>query len=229
MGGSFSGEPSARAPPSPSLDRHRDVPTVAAHLVFTLCGTVDDVGGDAALGEAAVVGAVEVVVVDVLVEVALEPGEADVEVAGEGGPPAFFEDQPVQGFDVAVGLRAAGPDQSVADAELGEGGAEVGGAELAAVVAEHSFEPPACPCKSTQTRRASLEVCAPVGLLCGQLTSSAQANDEATSIAVSCQTEPFVPERRPTKKQSMPTSSPGRSASTCRSGCGSRGGSYGAA
>ena len=30
-------------------------------------------------------------------------------------------------------------------------------------------------------------------------------------MAVSCQTAPLVPLRRPTKKQSMPTSSPGRS------------------
>jgi hypothetical protein len=37
--------------------------------------TVDDVGGDAA----AVVGPVEVVRVDVALEVALEPGEADVQ------------------------------------------------------------------------------------------------------------------------------------------------------
>src|SRR5206468_10574253 len=69
----------------------------------------------------------------------------------------------------------------------------------------------------------------PVGLPRGQLTSSAQAKEEATSIAVSCQTAPFVPESRPTKKQSIPTSSPGRSASTCRSGSGCRGGWYGAA
>jgi hypothetical protein len=68
-----------------------------------------------------------------------------------------------------------------------------------------------------------------VGLPFGQLTSSAQAKEEATSIAVSCQTEPLVPVRRPTKKQSIPTSSPGRSASTWRSGSGVRGGSYGAA
>src|SRR4029453_11304938 len=90
-----------------------------------LVGTVDDVCGDAAAGEAAVVDAVEVVVVDVLVEVAFEPGEADVEVAGEGGSPAFLEDQPVQRFDVAVCLWPAGADQRVPGAELGEGGAEV--------------------------------------------------------------------------------------------------------
>ena len=59
-------------------------------------GTVDDLGWDAAAGEAAVVDAVEVVFVDVVGEVAFEPGEADVQVAGEGGPPAFLEDRAVQ-------------------------------------------------------------------------------------------------------------------------------------
>jgi len=50
----------------------------------------------------------------------------------------------VQGFDGAVGLGAAGADQGVADAELVERLAEVGGAELAAVIAEHPLESPAC-------------------------------------------------------------------------------------
>jgi hypothetical protein len=48
-----------------------------------------------------------------------------------------------------------------------------------------------------------------------QITSSAQAKDEAMSIAVICQIEPLVPCRRPTKKQSMPTSSPGHETETC--------------
>jgi hypothetical protein len=46
-------------------------------------------------------------------------------VAGEGGSPAFFEHDPVEGFDRAVGLRSAGADQRVADGELVEGFAEV--------------------------------------------------------------------------------------------------------
>jgi hypothetical protein len=53
-----------------------------------------------------------------------------------------------------------------------------------------------------------LEVCFAFGLLglpSLQTTSSAQAKEEATSIAVSCQTEPLMPCRRPTKKQSIPT------------------------
>ena len=52
----------------------------------------------------------------------------------------------------------------------------------------------------------------------------------ATSIAVYCQTRPAVPERRPTWKQSKPTSSPGHVTSTWRaSGGDARSGSGGAA
>jgi hypothetical protein len=51
-----------------------------------------------------VVGPVDVVVVDVLLAVALEAGEADVQVAGDGGSPAFLEDQAMQRFESAVGL-----------------------------------------------------------------------------------------------------------------------------
>jgi len=56
----------------PSLDRHRDVPTVASHLALTLRARLGDVCGDAAAGEAAVVCALEVVVVDLAFEVTLE-------------------------------------------------------------------------------------------------------------------------------------------------------------
>jgi hypothetical protein len=49
-----------------------------AHLVFTLGRTVDDLGGNAALGEAAGVCALVVVVVEVVVEVAFAAGEADL-------------------------------------------------------------------------------------------------------------------------------------------------------
>ncbi|MFZ0712990.1 MAG: hypothetical protein WAN02_02100 [Mycobacterium sp.] len=76
-------------------------------------GGVDDVGGDAALGDAAVVGAVGVVEVEVLVEVLAEPAVGDVEVAGEAGSPAFLEDGFVEALDVAVGLGAAGVDAGV--------------------------------------------------------------------------------------------------------------------
>ena len=81
-------------------------------------------------------GAVEVAVVDVALEVAFESGEAHVQVAGEGGTPALFEDQPVQRLDGTVRLGSAGADERVPRVELLEGGAEVGGAKLAPVIGE---------------------------------------------------------------------------------------------
>jgi hypothetical protein len=78
-------------------------------------GGVEDIDGDAALGEAAGVGAVGVVGVEVFGEVCAEAVVADVEVAGEAGSPAFVEDGLVQVFDVAVGLGSAGSDAGVAD------------------------------------------------------------------------------------------------------------------
>ena len=118
----------------------------------------------------------EVVVVEVAVEVAFEAGEAEVEVAGEGGPPAFLEDQPVQRFDVAVGLRAAGVDQRVPRAEPLEGGAEVAGAELAAVVGEHALEPPAGGLSSARDALGELGgLLRRSGCPWRQMTSSAQA------------------------------------------------------
>jgi len=70
-------------------------------------GTVDEVGGDAAVGEAAVVDGVEVAVGEVAFELAAEGAVAWVDVAGEGGPPALVEDGLVQGLDVAVCVRSA--------------------------------------------------------------------------------------------------------------------------
>jgi hypothetical protein len=48
-------------------------------------------------------------------------------------------------------------------------------------------------------------------------------------MAVICQTGCLVSRRRPTKKQSIPTSSPGRRTSMCRGVAAGRGGWYGAA
>ena len=107
-----------------------------------LAGTVDEVGRASSGRDASVVFAVVVVVVQVAGEVASQAAEADLEVAREGGPPAFFEDRAVQSFDVAVGLRAAGADLGVPDAG-GQSGAEGVAAELVAVVGEHAFELPA--------------------------------------------------------------------------------------
>ena len=89
------------------------------------------------------VDAVVVVAVQVVVEVASEAGEADVEVAGERGAPALFEDRAVQALDVAVGLRTAGANEGVAGRQFGQGGGEGRAAELVAVVRENALEPPA--------------------------------------------------------------------------------------
>jgi hypothetical protein len=62
-------------------------------------GAVDDVCGDAAACEAAVVDAVEVVVAEVAVELSAECAVARVEVASERGSPALVEDRFVHGFD----------------------------------------------------------------------------------------------------------------------------------
>jgi hypothetical protein len=51
-----------------------------------------------------VVFAVEVYFVQLVGEVAAQTGEADLQVAVEGGPPAVFEDRAVQSFDMALGL-----------------------------------------------------------------------------------------------------------------------------
>ena len=85
--------------------------------------------------EAAVVDAVVVVEGEVGVEFAAQAGVARVEVAREGGSPAFVEDRLVQRFDVAVGLGPAGVDAGVAGAEALERSCSNGEpAELVAVV-----------------------------------------------------------------------------------------------
>jgi hypothetical protein len=95
------------------------------------------------LGEAAVVDAVVVVGAEEVVEVAPQAGEADVEIAGEGWPPALLEDGAVWPLDVAVGLGAAGAGVGVARLEgVGDELVEVG-LELVAVVAEDALEGPA--------------------------------------------------------------------------------------
>lgn len=58
------------------------------------------------------------------------------------------------------------------------------------------------------TRRARADVFVADGLSC-VVASSAQTYELARSIAVYCQTRALVPARRPTWKQSKPTSSPG--------------------
>ena len=117
-------------------------------------GGVDDIDGESAAGEAAGVGAVGVVVVEVFGEVGSQAAVADVEVAGEAGAPAFVEDRLVEVFDVAVGLRATG-------------------SLPLSVRTRSSFQSQRA--RSAATRRASLLVCAAVGWPVGQVTRSAQA------------------------------------------------------
>ena len=97
-------------------------------------GTVDEVCGAASLGDAAVVFAVVVVVIQVAAEFAFEAAVADLKKPREGRSPALLEDRAVQAFDVSVGLRAPGVDARVADVEALQRGGEREAAELVAVV-----------------------------------------------------------------------------------------------
>src|SRR3954452_10520449 len=107
-----------------------------------LAGTVDEVSGASSGGRASGVGAVVVVVVEGVVEVAAQAAVADLQEARKGGAPALFEDRAVQAFDVAVGLRAPGSDLAVLDA-FGEATRELAPPELVAVIGEHALEAPA--------------------------------------------------------------------------------------
>jgi hypothetical protein len=78
------------------MDGLRDVPTLSAHLAFILRAPWDDVGWNAAVGEAAVVDAVVVVVGEVVLELATRAAEARAQVAGEGRPPALVENRLVK-------------------------------------------------------------------------------------------------------------------------------------
>jgi choline dehydrogenase-like flavoprotein len=125
------------------VDSHPDVPTLSAHLAFTLRAPVDDLGGDPAAGETAGVDAVEVVVAKPVGEVALEPGEADVQVAGEGRPPALLEHRLGARPRRPRLLAGAGADEAVAPSQLLERLAEGLRPILAAVVGEDAFQSPA--------------------------------------------------------------------------------------
>jgi hypothetical protein len=76
------------------------------------------------------VGALEVVVVEVLDQVALERGHLGDQGAGEAGSLALLEDGPLDLLDAAVGLRPAGPDEALLGAGGLHGPAELLGAEL---------------------------------------------------------------------------------------------------
>jgi hypothetical protein len=95
---------------------------------------VDDVCGHASLGEAPGVGAVVVVFDEVLVEVLLERRALGNERSCEGRAAALFEDGELDALDAAVAVRAPGADESLLGAQLGDGVAELAGAELRSVV-----------------------------------------------------------------------------------------------
>jgi hypothetical protein len=86
------------------------------------------------LGEASGVGAVVVVADEVFVEVVLERGALGDQRAREGWAPALVEDGELDAFDAAVAVGAPGADEALPGAELLDGVAELGGAELRAVV-----------------------------------------------------------------------------------------------
>jgi hypothetical protein len=90
---------------------------------------VDDLAGDAAFGEASGVGAVEVVVPEVVLEVFGERGQLRYERAGEAGPPAFLEDRLLEPLDVAVRRWPARADAALFYAEPLEYAGEGAGAK----------------------------------------------------------------------------------------------------
>lgn len=130
-------------------------------------GGVDDIGGDAAFGDAAVVGAVGVVGVEVVGEVAGEAAVSDVEVAGEAWPPALFQDGLVEAFDVAVGLGSAGAGAGVAGAELLECLVEAA-VEFVAVVGQYPLELPTAGGEVSGDASGDL-----AGLFCGGVSGGA--------------------------------------------------------
>ena len=67
--------------------------------------------------------------------------------------------------------------------------------EPLSVIAASSCQPAWASSRATRSTR--VEQCLAIGLR-ALVCSSAHAKPEATSIAVYCQTVPFVPERRPT-------------------------------
>jgi hypothetical protein len=90
------------------------------------------------------VGAVEVVVGEVVLEVFGERGQLRYERAGEAGAPAFLEDRLLEPFDVAVRGWPAGADAALLDVEPLERAGEGAGPKLGAVIGDHGLELPAC-------------------------------------------------------------------------------------
>ena len=82
------------------------------------------------MGESPGVGAVVVVVEEVLVEVLGERGHLRDERSCEGRAPALFQDGQLNAFDAAVAVGASGADEALASAEALDCSAEGLGAEL---------------------------------------------------------------------------------------------------
>ena len=81
------------------------------------------------MGEAPGVGAIVVVVDEVLVEVAGEGGFLGDQRSGERGAPALFEDGQLDALDAAVAVGASGVDEALSGTEALDAGSEVLGAE----------------------------------------------------------------------------------------------------
>src|SRR4029450_11371103 len=145
-------------------------------------------------------GPLGVVVAQVALQVEAKPGLLRDEVASEGRLPALLQDGLLHSLDASVGLGSTGADEAVAGSQGGDGGLEGGGAELLGVVAHHPLQLPAADGQIGGHG---------AGELAGQVAEGlrrvtcrvAQVSAEATSMAVSCQTVPLVPLRRPMPKQ----------------------------
>lgn len=87
--------------------------------------------------------AVLVVVEEIGPKVAREGTQLGDQGAGEGAPPTLFEDGPLDAFDRAIGLRAAGMDEAMLGGEEGSPGAEGLRTELGAVIGGDALEWPA--------------------------------------------------------------------------------------
>jgi hypothetical protein len=95
------------------------------------------------LGEAPGVGAIVVVVDEVLVEVVLERRALGDERSCEGRAPALFQDGELDALDAPVAIGAPGADEALARPELGDGIAERAGAEFRSVVGGDLVQLPA--------------------------------------------------------------------------------------
>jgi hypothetical protein len=89
------------------------------------------------------VGAVCVVVDEVLLEVLGQRRASGDERSCEGWAPAFFEDGQLDAFDAAVAVGASGADEALPGAELGDVVAELARAEFRAVIRRDFAQLPA--------------------------------------------------------------------------------------